>query len=153
MRNKTCCFTGHRQIGNNESEIRSKLKNELIKLINKGVIYFGTGGALGFDTIAAETIIELKKNFPHIKLILVIPCANQTELWSNKDIEKYNLIKCQADKIKILSPYYYDGCMLARNRHMVDCSSTLICYIRKNSGGTYYTLNYAQKKGLNIIKI
>ena len=43
--------------------------------------------------------------------------------------------------------------MQQRNRHLVDNSSYLICYKRKNTGGTVYTYNYAKKKNLHIIEI
>ncbi len=55
MKSKTCCFTGHRKIPGDElPQIKTKLKNTIIELINNGVIYYGAGGALGFDTLAAK---------------------------------------------------------------------------------------------------
>ncbi len=61
-REKTCCFTGHRCIPNGSLDnLKRQLKQEIEKLIQQGVIYFGTGGALGFDTLAAEAVLELKK--------------------------------------------------------------------------------------------
>ena len=51
---KSCCFTGHRNIPAAEyAEIQKSLESELIQLIHQGTRYFGTGGALGFDTMAA----------------------------------------------------------------------------------------------------
>lgn len=80
MKNKTCCFTGHRNLPKNKiPEIKSALTNEVIKLIDQGVIYYGAGGAIGFDTLAAQTIIELREDYPQIKLILIIPCRNQSD--------------------------------------------------------------------------
>lgn len=154
MKNKTCCFSGHRIIPSEEKKkIQKTLKNKIIELIDSGVIYFGTGGALGFDTIVAKTILKLKKSYPQIKLIIVIPCLEQQKFWSVKDKIQYEIIKKSADKIKILSDKYYKGCMQQRNRHLVDNSSYLICYKRKNTGGTVYTYNYAKKKNLHIIEI
>lgn len=40
-----------------------------------------------------------------------------------------------------------------RNRYMVDHSSRLICYYDGQLGGTDYTVNYARKKGLDIINL
>ena len=153
MIEKTCCFTGHRDLIDDTQIIKSNLKNEIIKLIKKDVIYFGAGGARGFDTLAAQTIIELKQTYPQIKLILILPCKNQTLKWSEKDISSYEYLKSKADKIVILSDKYYNGCMQARNRHMVNHSKYIICYKRKTSGGSAYTVNYANKKGLTIIEI
>ncbi|MDO4362887.1 MAG: SLOG family protein [Clostridia bacterium] len=154
IKDKTCCFTGHRDISPYEYDLVFKnVKDEITHLVDKGVIYFGTGGALGFDTIAAQAVLEVREVRPEIKLILVLPCENQTKYWKQQDIDVYNDIKANADKVKILSPYYYNGCMQKRNRHLVDCSSTCICFLTKNEGGTAYTVDYAKEKGVKVINI
>lgn len=79
MKEKTCCFTGHRKIPSEQyNRIAERLKAEIIGLIRQGVIYFGVGGALGFDTMAAQAVLALKESYPQIKLILVLPCKTQT---------------------------------------------------------------------------
>lgn len=148
---KTCCFTGHRNIPANEYEkIRKNLEEIIISLIEKGVCYFGAGGALGFDTMAALTILKLKEKYPHIKLILVLPCENQTYKWQQKDIDIYENVKSKCDKYVYTSKYYYNGCMFKRNKHLVDNSQYCICYKTKEMGGTAYTVNYAILKGLTV---
>lgn len=154
MKEKTCCFTGHRIIPKTEiPKIKEEIKKAVIELINDGVIYYGAGGALGFDTIAAQTILDLKEDYPQIKLILVLPCKNQTARWKQSDTEMYEYIKSQADKCVYTSELYYDGCMLKRNRHLVDNSSHCICYLAHKKGGTFYTYNYAKKSGLLVKNI
>ena len=59
LKSKTCRFTGHRKLTIN-NKLKNKIKTEIIDLIKRGVIYFGAGGALGFDTFAEQTILELK---------------------------------------------------------------------------------------------
>ena len=149
----TCCFTGHRNLKHSKERIKEVLKNTIIQLIKKGIIYYGCGGALGFDTIAATTILELKKEYPQIKLILVLPCRNQADKWSDKDIEEYERIKEQADKIRILSETYTNTCMHERNRHLINNSKYCIAYLTENYGGTFYTVNYAKKRNINVINI
>ncbi len=154
MKGKTCCFTGHRDIPEPEKEqIKLRIKQEIIKLVDKGVIYFGAGGARGFDTLAAESVLELKNIYPHIKLILVLPCANQTVGWNEYDIGKYNYIKSKADKVKVLSQNYSSGCMHRRNRHLVDNSAYCVCFCRRETGGTAYTVNYAIKQKVSVIYV
>ncbi len=154
MKEKTCCFTGHRKIPDYEyNALKLKLKDILINLIERGVIYFGAGGALGFDTLAAETVLELKKKYPIIKLILVLPCENQTYNWSIKDIKIYNDIKSRCDKYVYVSKNYTRDCMFKRNRHLVYNSSICVCYKTKNSGGTACTVRYAEEKNLEIINV
>lgn len=107
----------------------------------------------GFDTIAAKAVLDVKEKLPEIKLILVLPCENQTRYWKQKDIDIYNSILEKADKVKYLSKSYYDGCMQKRNRHLVDCSSYYVCYLKKQTGGTAYTVDYAKSRNVKIINI
>lgn len=154
MRERTCCFTGHRLINRSEYDnIKSITKKTIISLINKGVVYFGAGGALGFDTIAEECVLELREKYPQIKLILVLPCKDQTRNWLDSDVKKYNDILKRADKVVYTSERYSEGCMLKRNRHLVDNSKYCICYLKRENGGTAYTVNYAKQSGLTIYNV
>ena len=153
IKEQTCCFTGHREITLPVETIQYNLEKQLKELISFGVIYYGAGGALGFDTIAALTVIKLRQIYPQIKLIMVLPCKEQTKGWNSNDIGIYNYILNQADKVVYTSENYYPGCMHKRNRHLVDNSSHCICYLEKNTGGTAYTVNYAKEKGLTIYNV
>lgn len=82
-----------------------------------------------------------------------MPCINQTKGWSKKNIEIYDSIKQQADKIIYTSNEYTRGCMHKRNRYLIDNSSLCICFLTKNKGGTFYTVNYAKKQSLKVINI
>lgn len=121
--------------------------------MNRGYCYFGAGGALDFDTLAAQTVLELKRAYPDIKLILVLPCQDQTRGWAQADIEEFEHIKAAADKVVFTSNEYYSGCMHKRNRHLVDNSSLCICYLTEQSSGTAYTVDYARSRGLRIINV
>ena len=86
MKERTYCFSGHRIISIDKyPKIKKHLKKELAKLINQGIQYFGCGGALGFDTLAALTVISLRKKYPQIKLIMVLPCKEQARSWKEKN--------------------------------------------------------------------
>lgn len=151
---KTCCFTGHRHIPKeHESFIVKQLEKTVLDLIDNGYIYFGAGGALGFDTLAEKIVLNLKEQYPQIKLILVLPCETQTKGWSREAQLEYNNIKNRADKIVYISKGYYRGCMHKRNRHLVDESSVCVCYMRQTTGGTAYTVNYAVNHGKYVINI
>lgn len=154
MKIKTCCFTGHRKIPPAQyQKIAQRLKLEIEALIKRGVVYFGVGGALGFDTIAAEAVLELRKKYPQIRLILVSPCKTQTYHWSEQDRAIYRSIQKACDKYVCLSEKYTRDCMKKRNRHLVENSAYCICYLTKCFGGTAYTVEYAKKNGLKIVNI
>ena len=94
VKEKTCCFTGHRDMSEHRiKDVVKTLEKELVQLIEEGCCYFGAGGALGFDTIAAHTVLHLKEKYPHIKLILVLPCVDQAKSWSYEDKVVYEDIK------------------------------------------------------------
>ncbi len=151
MKEQTCCFTGHRNIAKTDYEtVYKNTKIEVENLIKNGYRFFGTGGAIGFDTIAAKVVLELRQQYNSIRLILVLPCKNQTQNWNAADIKTYNEIKSQANKVVYSSQQYEKGCMLKRNRHLVDYSSACIAYLNRRQGGTAYTVNYAEKCGLTI---
>lgn len=154
MKEFTCCFTGHRILPKGKlSDISACLEQIIIKHINKGYQYFGTGGVLGFDTLAAETLLKLKNKYPYIKLILVLPCLSQTKGWKKFDVDRYNYTKTQADKVVYTSQEYTSDCMFKRNRHLVNHSSLCICYLSKETGGTAYTVDYAIRNHLKIENI
>ena len=154
MKEKTCCFTGHRDIPSGAYQhIFNKTEETVEILIKKGYLYFGAGGALGFDTIAAFSVLKLKERYPDIRLILVLPCYSQTRGWSSEDVRIYENIKEQADQVDYTSEEYTRGCMHKRNRHLVDNSSACIAYLTEDKGGTAYTVDYAQKHGLVVYNI
>lgn len=152
---KSASFTGHRILPKDCSELKKSLTSEIRRLIESGVEYFWAGRALGFDMLAEETVLELKKEYPHIGLRLILPCSleDQSVKWNKKQRERYYEIFEQADEAQIVSGKYTPDCMLKRNRHLVDSSQYLICYLRRKWGGTFYTVNYAEKQNTKIIRL
>ena len=154
MKDKTACFTGHRKIAFEQQRyVAERLKQTIEELILDRYCYFGTGGALGFDTLAAQCVLFLKKQYSHIMLILVLPCVTQTSGWNKEDIAIYEEIKNQADKVVYTSKDYSKECMFKRNRHLVDYSSVCVAYLTKTRGGTAYTVNYAKQKNIRVINL
>ena len=154
MRAKTCSFTGHRSLNGAEKlKVAVRLRKAIKELVKQGIVFYGVGGALGFDTLAAQTVLDMKKEYPQLRLILVLPCEDQTRGWRSEDIAVYEDIKRRSDKVVYVSREYTPNCMHRRNRHLVDHSGTCICYLTRDSGGTAYTVDYARRKGLHVINI
>lgn len=147
----TCCFTGHRVIPNSEIlKVDEKTETVCKALIKKGYKTFITGGARGFDTIAAQCVLRLKKEH-NIKLVIAVPCREQSKGWGREDKDIYDKILHFADEVIVLAEDYTLECMHKRNRFMVDNSSVCIAYLKRMSGGTAYTVNYAADEGREII--
>ena len=81
MKIPTCCFSGHRILPKNEmGNIEKRLRTEIDYFINKGVTDFISGGALGFDLMAAALIADKKEMGAAIRLIFMLPCLIANEL-------------------------------------------------------------------------
>ena len=164
MKSNTCCFTGHRlqklPWGFNENSIDCIAMKEIAKIeiqnaiINYGITHFISGMAIGFDMIAAELVLELKKDYPFITLECAIPCKEQDKLQRQEQKERYRKILSQADKVTFVSDRpYFDGCMQKRNKYMIDNSSVLIALFNGKPGGTKITIDYAKQQGHEILTI
>ncbi|MBQ7907011.1 MAG: DUF1273 family protein [Clostridia bacterium] len=151
-RSKACCFTGHRDIGPDFN--KDLLSRGVSYLINRGVDTFIVGGALGFDTLVAQAVLEAKRENPNIKLWVFTPCQNQDASWSPSDKKIYKDILSRADYVDMPNTGYYAGCMKDRNYKMVDNASFCICYYDGTfKSGTGQTYRYAQKCGLTIYNL
>lgn len=161
LNSKTVCFTGHRpqklpwrfnEYDSRCIKMKETLKNLIENSIKNDYDTFICGMALGFDIICAETILELKKIYPHIILIGALPCKNQDCKWLPKDKIRYQNILSQVDKVRcIYDTYNGSECMLERNRYMVNNSSLMIALFDGKAGGTKSTINYAKKQGVEVI--
>ena len=153
---KSACFTGHRTLSGDIINLKETIYNALEYYIKyHGLTDFYAGGAVGWDTLAALTVIKLRKVYPHIRLHLILPCSNeeQTAKWSFKDKDIFYTILSEADNIEYTSTYYYNGCMKARNTRLVECADICFCYWNTKNfhSGTAQTVNMARRKHIDII--
>lgn len=156
MREKTCCFTGHRIIRSDQLEIVSaRTENTIRELITRdGMRCFRVGGAQGYDTMAANILFRLQAtDFPDIQVILVYPFDGFTSRWTDAQKAIYDRMLSQYDKCICVSPESSREAFLARDRHLVDHSSLCIAYCIRNHGGAAYTIRYAQSKGIPVRNI
>lgn len=102
--------------------------------------------------ICAETVLELKEKYHHIKLIGALPCLNQDEFWKEEDKKRYKHILDKLDNIRcVYNKYIGKQCMIERNKYMVNNSSLIIALFCGKNGGTKQTLEYAKSKNLKIV--
>ena len=141
---ESCLFTGHREL--DESFDKNLLQESVENAVQNGVKTFYVGMAKGFDLLCAETVVKIKENYPFVKMIACIPCYNQEKSYSQADKKRYVELIKKADERVILSENYYRGCMQNRDRYMAEKGDMMICYCRKKTGGTAYTLSYFQKR-------
>ncbi len=161
---KSCCFTGYRphKFGFKFSQDNSdfvKMENKLIdavfSLADQGCYKFYCGMAMGFDLLAAETVIMLKKLYKkaRIDLVAVIPFEKQSAAWDDVWRARYERVLRQADSLVYISREYKKGCYHNRNCYMVDNSDIVITWFDGRAGGTAQTLSYAARKDRRIVNL
>ena len=153
MKTGTCCFTGHRNIRKEDAEtLRGKIRDQVLQLLEQGVTEFLVGGAVGFDMLAAETLIELReKDGKELRLVSVLPYPQWREKWTEKEKEREDRILEKSDEILFSADAYKREAYLHRDRRMVDGSEVCIACCSRKTGGTAYTVRYALRQGVRVI--
>lgn len=123
-----CCFTGYRPskfpfpLNKKMSEFES-LQNKLIDIIfslpKDACVTFYSGMAMGFDIIAAESVLLLKRAGRNVRLVCVLPFEGQGDGFSEPWHSRYNKIIENADETVVMSKEYYKGCYFKRNAFLV----------------------------------
>lgn len=161
-RESTCCFTGHRPdklpwgLDENSAEcrkLRIEIAIQLEALHSAGIAHFISGMALGCDLLFAEAVLAMREEYDDVTLEAAVPCDSQANSWPEEQKERYNAILSSCDTITFVQHQYTPGCMLRRNRYMVDNSSVLLACFNGSSGGTMNTLLYARRQGVKTIII
>lgn len=157
MKEKTCCFFGHRTINETE-ELKSKLIEIIEKLIvDENVDTFLFGSKSQFNSLCLELVNEIKEKYPHIKRVYVraeYPDIN--EQYINYLLESYE------------DTYYPEhirssgrAAYVERNYEMIDKSKFCIVYYDEpnapttRKSGAKIALDYAikHKKEVKILPL
>lgn len=161
MNEKDCAFTGHRphkfpwKYDETDSRcvaLKAALAEQIKKLAEEGVTDFFSGGADGVDCWAALIVLALREKSPALRLHCILPHEGQADRWSDPAQERYRLVLRRADSVEYVSREYYEGCMLDRNRRLVESAGLLLAvYNGEQRGGTAATIRYARKLGRQIV--
>ncbi len=159
----TACFTGHRPsdlpFKESETDVKFQKYKTLLELTiarlyaKFDVRVFMTGMALGIDLIAAETVLKMKKRYKDIRLVAVLPCREQTDLWNENDRIRHDAVMRQADNSFMVCEEYSEDCMIERNRYLVENSAYCVATWTGSVGGTSMTVNMAKKECLRLFII
>lgn len=159
----SCCFTGYRPqkmpfLIDDDNPQFKKFENMLVakilELINAGCTTFYTGMAMGFDIIAAEAVLLAKEvTDTPVELYAVIPYKNQDKSFPYDWKSRYERIIKKCDKAILLCDSYNRTCFFLRNQFMVDNSDIVLTYFDGKSGGTKSTVDYAARKGRQVINL
>ena len=154
MENNVCCFIGHRAIEETEA-LREKLTATMERLIvEEKVDTFLLGSKSRFNTLCYELVTALKETYPSIKRVYVraeFPVIDQR--YEEYLLERYEQSYYPEKVVGAGRAAYVE-----RNREMIDKSRYCVFYYEEGrtpatgKSGTKLALDYAQKKGREIIR-
>ena len=150
LRLRTAAFTGHRDYRDNAPEA---LRRALLALYAEGVRTFLSGMAVGFDLAAAEAVCALRPCCPDIRLVAVVPFAEQSARFGAAARSGYERLLAAADEIILLSETYATGCYHRRNDFLIAHASRLVAWYDGRKGGTQYTFQKALRSGLQVVNL
>ncbi len=157
-RNKTVCFSGHRQeklpdkgdtFSLKMKAILSMLYYEIYQSIEEGYDTFIVGGSRGIDLMAAEFVYQFIHQGKKIRLIVAMPHPDFGCNFKGSDLYMRGNAIAEAELVVNVSDRYFDGCYRKRNQFMVDHSSRLIAVVSDWQSGTGQTIRYAQKSEID----
>jgi len=119
----------------------------------EGYGHFLCGMAQGCDLYACECVLELKQRHPEVTVEAAIPCPSQANAWSEAEQARYRRLLARCDYETVVSAAYSPSCMQRRDRYMVDHASLLIAMFDGSPGGTRYTIEYAMRRGLDVVDL
>ncbi len=154
-RDAVCSFTGHRDLPPEKRDaLRSLLRRTLRTLaLDRGMSVFLTGGAMGFDRMAAEEVLALRERYGGIRLFLFLPFHGYDAKWPRGERAALADLLKKADGSLCAADAYYPGVYFARDRMLVNLSSVCVSYLEKTRGGTFYTVSYAKDAGIEVIPL
>jgi uncharacterized phage-like protein YoqJ len=161
-RRASCCFTGHRPAKlpwkYREEDARClalkrRIQDAVEAAYGEGYRHFLCGMAMGCDLYFCECVLALRERCPDVTVEAAIPCPTQADTWPPAQRERYQRLVAACDLETLVSEKYSSGCMLRRDRYMVDHASLLIAAFDGSAGGTRYTVEYAMGRGLDIVDL
>ncbi|WP_100408060.1 DUF1273 domain-containing protein [Bacillus solitudinis] len=129
--------------------IKKALEQRIRELVDDGIEWFIISGQLGVELWAAEVVIDLKKEYPHIQLAVLTPFLNQEERWQETTKLFYTEIINQADFVDSITkrPYENPTQLRLKNEFIISkADGLLILFDEDKPGSPLYYLDIAKKK-------
>lgn len=157
MKNRTICFIGQIDIGENSSKIKMLLTKNLMKFILNGYKCICVDDRLGFDELSFDTVVKIKKLYVDLSPIKIILYEDTKGTVVKRDKEQYENF-CELSKEADFHNSFYGRTRTksANKKHipMIERSSICVTYFNANADEeTLRSLEFAKQKGLKIINI
>ena len=155
-----CAFTGYRPQKlpwmEDESDprcvdLKRRLRAAIEDACRQELDHFICGMAQGCDLYFGELVLEVKREWPEITLEAAVPCPTQADSWAEDAKLRWQKLLRACDYETMVQDHYTLGCMMRRNRYMIDHASMLIAVYDGQEGGTRRTVEYAMRRQIPVV--
>lgn len=126
--------------------IKKAIQKELIVRLDEGLEWVIVSGQYGVELWAAEVVLDLKDDFPHLKLAVITPFLNHEKNWKDEKQDFYNMVISMADFVDAVSKQDYVGPWQFKKTNeflMNNSDGLLIVYDDENEGSPKFMLQDA----------
>lgn len=154
---KICAITGARREdfpeGLETEALRAGIERVLRAFIFRKYTVFQTDMRRGVPLYAAESVLRLRREYPHIRLRCLLPCETQANNWPESWRERYFDVLAQADEVVLLHTRYAPGCYQSCARALLDRAQGLLAAYHGEQlrSGRAYPLRRAAAGGLETM--
>ena len=150
LNSRTVAFTGRRTYAGEADE---ELSMVVCDLCERGFTRFLCGMSWGFDLAAARVVVECRKRYPSVELVVVEPFAEFRSMFSGEDAVLYDEVLAAANE-RVAVGENDKQTYMRRNDFLVDNASVVVAWWEGNQrGGTAYTVKRARKRGVEVINL
>lgn len=116
--------------------IRKAIEARLRPLAEDGLEWVVTPGQYGVDLWACEVALELKRDYPHLKLSILSAYMNPEEKWKEDKQHYYRDIVRQVDYYGVVSKQPYQGVwqMTARDELLLKRTDGILLFYDEDAG-------------------
>lgn len=131
QKSRTCCVTGpcaeRLPSGIGEHAIKQKLEAEIRTLITyEGITSFCIGMEPGVCQWAAEVVLQIKKEFPRLKLNCLLSCETLADDWTEPQRDRFYSVMEHCDEEWMLQGAYTPDCERKCARYIVRYSDMVL---------------------------
>ena len=142
-------FFGHRDFIADDEHIE-KIISILNDLVGDNAVEFYLGGYGYFDAFAYRCCTSFAKTHRNASLAFVTP-------YITEEYQRNHLTEIKKQYHSVIYPEIENVpkkfAIAYRNRYMVEKADLIICYVKREYGGAFQAIKYAEIKGKTIINI
>ena len=149
-----CAFTGHRpeKLETPEEYVKEWLEKQIRQAVGDGYTDFISGMQRGVDLWAVEILLKLKTEGDNLRIIAACAFEGMDRSFDDDYKRLYREFLSVADEVNVILDRPTKYAYIKRDEWMVDHANRLIAVFTGAPGGTKKTVEYAQKKGIEIVR-